>query len=208
MTLQIDEIRTPQVEVEPPREYFSKMAISKEQKEERVEASEDIQNVLLFLFALLLVEMQYGEDYELVYDTFLARYQNVISKYARMDDYIKTYIAERTREIFEVTKERMELGGWWTSVDRATAISENDANSVLNYEDLQKAIDDGYTMKTWRGMMDSRERKSHKEVEGVTIPIREYFAVGNTVMMMPHDPECGDAREIANCRCSLKFIKE
>ena len=208
MTLGIDEIRTPQVEVEPPEEYFSKMAISKEQKEERVEAAEDLQDDILFLFNLLLVEAMYGEDYELVYSTFLTRFRNTVAKFARMDDYIKSYIAERPREIFETTLKRMELGGWWTSVDRATIIGENEANSVCNYEDLQEAIDAGYTKKMWLSERDARVRRSHMAVDGVTIPIQEYFIVGDAAMMMPHDPECLDARETVNCRCSLKYLNK
>lgn len=49
----IDELHSPQVEVEPPEQYFAKMEITPEQKEERVEAADDFISVLLFLFALL-----------------------------------------------------------------------------------------------------------------------------------------------------------
>lgn len=208
MTLGIDEIRTPQVEVEPPEEYFSKMDISKEQKEERVEASEEFQNVILFLFALLLVEMEYGDDYDLVYSSFQLRYRNVVARFSRINEYIESYIENRTREIFDITRDMMEKGGWWTSADRALVIGENEANSVLNYEDLQKAIDDGFRYKTWITERDNRVRDTHREVDGRKIPIEDYFVVGNSFMMIPHDPDCDDAREISNCRCSVKYSKE
>lgn len=214
--LKIDELNTPQVKVEPPEEYFSKMEISEEQKEERVETSKEISDVLLFLFALLVIELQSDEpDLDYVYSSFLSRFQVVVTNHCRADEYTERYINTAAKNIFDDTVENviaLNIGtdqtdaGWWTSPDRATAIGENEANSILNYEELQTAIDEGYVKKRWVTERDNRVRKTHQEVEGVTIPITEYFVVGETVMMMPHDPECLDEREIANCRCSLRFI--
>lgn len=213
--LPFDELNTPKVEVEPPEKYFSKMAISKEQKEERVEAANDIMSVLLFLFALLAIEMQEPEpDYDMVYRSFWLRFRDAVAKHSRMDDYQNNYVNEFTQNAFDVTRRHMEASsvgtdgrtdaGWWTSPDRAMAMGENEANSVLNYEDLQKAIDKGYTTKTWVTERDNRVRDTHKAVDGVTIPINEYFVVGDGVMLAPHD-EYNNPAECANCRCSLNF---
>ena len=213
-----DELNTPKVEVEPPEKYFSKMAISKEQKEERVETANDLMDVLLFLFALLAIEMQETEpDYDMVYRSFWQRFRDAVAKHSRMDDYQNNYVNDFTQNAFDVTRRHMEAScvgtdgrtdaGWWTSADRAMAMGENEANSVLNYEDLQKAIDKGYTTKTWVTEHDNRVRPTHKEVDGVTIPIKEYFVVGDGVMLAPHD-EYNNPAECANCRCSLKFGRD
>ncbi len=215
--LPFDELNTPKVEVEPPEKYFSKMAISKEQKEERVETANDIMSVLLFLFALLAIEMQESEpDYDMVYRSFWLRFRDAVAKHSRMDDYQNKYVNEFTQNAFDVTRRHMEASGvgtdgrtdagWWTSPDRAMAMGENEANSVLNYEDLQKAIDKGYTTKTWVTERDNRVRDTHKAVDGVTIPIKEYFVVGDGVMLAPHD-EYNNPAECVNCRCSLKYSK-
>lgn len=214
--LPFDELNTPKVEVEPPEKYFSKMAISKEQKEERVETANDLMDVLLFFFALLAIEMQEVQpDYDMVYRKFKTRFRNVVADHSRMDDYQNNYVDEYTLQQYELTRRHMEAAGvgsgntdagWWTSADRAMAIGENEANSILNYSELQKAIDEGYTTKTWVTERDNRVRKTHKEVDGVTIPIKEYFIVGNGVMLAPHD-EYNNPDECVNCRCSLKFSK-
>lgn len=213
--LPFDELNTPKVEVEPPEKYFSKMAISKEQKEERVETANDLMDVLLFLFALLAIEMEsVNPNYDMVYRKFKKRFRDVVADHSRMDDYQNNYVDEYTLQQYDTTKRHMEAAGvgsdgrtdagWWTSADRAMAIGENEANSILNYSELQKAIDKGYTTKTWVTERDNRVRKTHKEVDGVTIPIKEYFIVGNGVMLAPHD-EYNNPDECVNCRCSLKF---
>lgn len=213
--LPFDELNTPKVEVEPPEKYFSKMAISKEQKEERVETANDLMDVLLFFFALLAIEMEsVNPNYDMVYRKFKKRFRDVVADHSRMDDYQNNYVDEYTLQQYDTTKRHMEAAGvgsdgrtdagWWTSADRAMAIGENEANSILNYSELQKAIDEGYTTKTWVTERDNRVRKTHKEVDGVTIPIKEYFIVGNGVMLAPHD-EYNNPDECVNCRCSLKF---
>ena len=216
--LPFDELNTPKVEVEPPEKYFSKMAISKEQKEERVETANDLMDVLLFFFALLAIEMEsVNPNYDMVYRKFKKRFRDVVADHSRMDDYQNSYVDEYTLQQYDTTKRHMEAAGvgsdgrtdagWWTSADRAMAIGENEANSILNYSELQKAIDEGYTTKTWVTERDNRVRKTHKEVDGVTIPIKEYFIVGNGVMLAPHD-EYNNPDECVNCRCSLKFSKQ
>ena len=206
--LPFDELNTPKVEVESPEQYFAKMDIPEEQKEERIEAANDFYDVLLFLFALLTIETELTEDYGFAYEEFYARFGNVVRKYGRMDEYMQDYIDQRTKEIFDTTKEQLPLGGWWTSSDRAMAIGENDANSVLNYEELQKALEAGYRFKEWRGVLDSRERKDHVKMEKRKIPIDEYFVFPDCMMMMPHDEINGTAKQVSNCRCSLAYSNE
>ena len=210
-----DELNTPKVQVEEPEEYFKKMDISPEQREERVETSKELADVMLFLFALLAIEMQANKpNYPSVLRSFRQRFRDVVSRHSRIDEYVENYINEFTGGVYDNTKRYMEAAGvgvdgrtdagWWTSVDRATAIGENEANSILNYEELQQALDEGYTTKEWVTERDNRVRPTHKEVDGVTIGISEYFIVGGGMMLAPHD-EYNNPEECPNCRFSLRF---
>ena len=83
----------------------------------------------------------------------------------------------------------------------------NDANDVVGYEELQDAIVNGYRYKRWVTENDSRVRKSHRKMEGKTIPITEYFELDKGQMLYPHDwNNCPD--ECFNCRCAAKYLKE
>ena len=53
--------------------------------------------------------------------------------------------------------------------------------------------------KTWLATDDSRTRKSHREVDGETIPLNEEFS---NQLMYPGDP-MGAPEEVYNCRCTL-----
>lgn len=202
-----DELNTPKIEVEEPEEYFSKMDISDKQKEERVDASKELRDVLLFFFALLAIQLESGGDLEWVYTEFTVRYGNVVRKYARLDEYIETYIREKTSDIELKTLSGIE-SEWYTSADRALLIGENEANSILNYEDYQRAVEAGYRFKEWRGVMDAKERKSHVKMEGKKIPIDDYFIFDDCYMFAPHDEVNGTPEQTINCRCSVKYTKE
>lgn len=57
-------------------------------------------------------------------------------------------------------------------------------------------------------MKDQRVRKTHREVDGETIPIDEVFLVGESLMRFPKDTSLGaSAEEIVNCRCVVKYIE-
>lgn len=202
-----DELNTPKIEVEEPEEYFSKMDISDKQKEERVDASKELRDVLLFFFALLAIQLESGGDLEWVYTEFTVRYGNVVRKYARLDEYIETYIREKTSDIELKTLSGIE-SEWYTSADRALLIGENEANSILNYEELQQAKEAGYNFKIWKTERDNRVRKDHREMESKKIPIEEYFILPDCMMMAPHDEVNGTPEQTSGCRCSLKYTKD
>lgn len=213
--LPFDELNTPKVEVEPPEKYFSKMAISKEQKEERVETANDIMSVLLFLFALLAIEMQEPEpDYDMVYRSFWLRFRDTVAKHSRMDDYQNNYVKEFTQNAFDVTRRHMEASGvgtdgrtdagWWTSPDRAMAMGENSASVVINHEELLQAAEAGAVGKKWVDKADIRVRNTHREVTKEILPFADYFAVGNGVMLFPCDWD-NNPDECYNCRCVCQY---
>ena len=207
MTLGIDDLNIPSIEEEIKR-YFSVMDISDEQKEDREEAAKDLFPIFLFLFALIDYAVEYDLPYDYVLTEFRVSFGTVAYQY--YDD-AEGYIDRITKEVLDATlKDKGVLlsvkdDDYWTSVDRALELGENEANSLLNYQELKNAIQQGKTHKTWVTERDNRVRGDHREMEGKTIPIMEYFHFPDCDMLCPHDVVNGTARQVANCRCATKY---
>ena len=189
--------------------YFNSMPITEEQKEERKETAEDLWWVLLLLFALIRESIESGDlDYAFIYDTFRDSYADVVSKYAEVDDYINEYINQFTRKTLDTTWENIDLAqpdSFWTSNRRAIGIAVNQANVILNYEDLLRAIREGKNCKVWNTQRDNKVRKEHAVLEGKKIGILDFFKVGESLLQFACDElHCTNARDIANCRCYVK----
>ena len=198
---------------EPYKEYFSKMSISDKEKQERIAFSEQMEEVVLYILALIETTIENGEsDQEYIQTQFYDKYLDVIASYMLIDAYIKQYALDVTKQIIDATFERFSsedksiTDDYYLSNDRAMFISECEANSILNYRQYSKAVKAGKTKKTWIDVGDKRERKTHLEVGGTTIPIYEPFSVGDSLLMFPTDHSLGaSADEIVNCRCSIQY---
>lgn len=194
---------------EPYKEYFSKMSISDKEKQERIDFSEQMEEVVLYILALI----ESGEtDQEYIQTQFYDKYLDVIASYTLIDAYIKQYALDVTKQIIDVTFERFSsedksiTDDYYLSNDRAMFISECEANSILNYRQYAKAVKAGKTKKKWIDVGDKRERKTHLEVGGTILPIDEPFSVGDSLLQFPKDTSLGaSADEIVNCRCSIQY---
>lgn len=198
---------------EPYKEYFSKMSISDKEKQERVAFSEQMEEVVLYILALIETTIESGEtDQEYIQTQFYDKYLDVIASYMLIDTYIKQYALSVTKQIIDATFERFSAedksitDDYYLSNDRAMFISECEANSILNYRQYSKAVKAGKTKKKWIDVGDKRERKTHLEVGGTTLPIDEPFSVGDSLLQFPKDVSLGaSADEIVNCRCSIQY---
>ena len=112
--------------------------------------------------------------------------------------------AEEQSKEAEDREKKLESEQYWLSDDRARFIAEEESNTAFNDSDFEDAIEAGYTMKTWNTMLDRYVRKTHRPMEGKTIPIDDYFIVGNSMMLYPRDPD-GDPEEVISCRCWLTY---
>ena len=124
-----------------------------------------------------------------------------------LTDEVNRDIAYESEEQYREAEDRekkLESEEYWLSDDRARYIAEEEANTAFNDSDFEEAIAEGYTMKTWNTMADRYVRKTHRPMEGKTIPIDDYFLVGNSLMLYPRDDN-GDPEEIINCRCWLTY---
>lgn len=93
-----------------------------------------------------------------------------------------------------------------TSASRASVIAAQECNTSLLAGNFDMATQGGFTKKTWHVTNTGKARDTHRELNGKTVPINEPFitAKGNS-LMMPCDPDCGDASETVNCHCFLTY---
>lgn len=184
----------------PIEQYFGEMDLTEEQTKERVLFA-------LRFRALLMIVFSYAElgDYETAESRLAEGYREISQDFFKPGDKFAEYIAFISASVIATTKQYIE-DAYYTSIDRATFIAENEANTTLNNADLQRAVDAGKTMKTWHTMKDNRVRHTHKNVDGKTIPIDSMFSVGSVLMRYPKDYE-NDAfgAETVNCRCTIKY---
>lgn len=198
---------------EPYKEYFSKMSISDKEKQERIAFSEQMEEVVLYILALIETTIESRETKrEYIQTQFYDKYLDVIASYMLIDTYIKQYALDVTKQIIDATFERFSAkdksitDDYYLSNDRAMFISECEANSILNYRQYSKAVKAGKTKKKWIDIGDKRERKTHLEVGGTILPIDEPFSVGDSLLQFPKDTSLGaSADEIVNCRCSIQY---
>lgn len=187
--------------------YFDEMELSDKGKEERKKFAKDMNEIILFIFALFLVmkENSYMNK-RFIISQLQSKYSDVVLKYMKIDKYIDEHIKEFSEETVDTTLKYIDEE-FYLSQDRSTLISVNEANSALNYKDFSDAIVDGKTKKQWITEKDQKVRKTHKRLDDTIIPINDSFVVGDTLMRFPHDTIYGiDYRELSNCRCTVRYI--
>lgn len=186
---------------------FDEMELSDEEKEKRKEFSESMMNIMLFIFALFSVMRQYDSiNKQFIVSQLQSRYSELVLQYMDIDKMVDDYIQKFSEEIIDTTMKYPDEE-YYLSDDRALLVGVNEANSILGYQKLQEAKEKGYTKKTWITEGDKRVRKTHMEVDMQEIPIDEYFLVGDSLMMYPHDNITFDIdpKEVINCRCSIVY---
>lgn len=203
---EINAFTTDKKRSEPYEEYFDKMSISDKQKELRIAFSERMEEVILYVLSLMELMVENEQiDQEYVENQLLELYLSIAVTYFPIDDYITDYSKQFSHEIVQATFDHIKEE-YYFSRDRAMFISECEANTALNYKEYKDAIKAGKTHKTWKDIGDKRERRTHLEVGGMTIPIRELFAVGDSLMLFPKDGSHNpSAKEVVNCRCSIQY---
>lgn len=200
------------IEVEDIVEYFSKMDLTDEQKEEREDLADKLKDYLLIFLNLVAIQIEsarYNRDY--LINTLNAELRKIISENYVIDDYLNRYVNHFSSAYVDLTYLHLmkdENKEWWTSEDRATVTAEEESNGVVNYVDYTRAKEQGYTKKKWITEKDERVRKTHRPLNDKVIDIDKPFQVGNSLMLFPKDTSFfASEREIVNCRCVAKYIK-
>lgn len=203
MAREIDELNELGGQVINYEDYFGEMELSNEEKERRIELAKQFE--VLFLYFLLAYSKQQKNDYEsMVYEKYILIALEFL-KQKKVPAYIDDYAKRLSDDVVRTTREH-DGEEFYTSTERGMLISANEANALGNYNQQAQAIKSGMKYKTWRTEKDNRVRKTHKEVDNVTIGIFESFQVGDNLMMFPKDTSLGASmEEIAGCRCVAKY---
>lgn len=98
-----------------------------------------------------------------------------------------------------------------TEVHRVREAGYQDSAKGIN-DTLKKGTTSLRMVKTWRSMKDERVRKTrkanHRKMDGVTIPVDDYFNLGRGVKTKAPG-QSGDAANDIHCRCYLSYdLKE
>ena len=67
----------------------------------------------------------------------------------------------------------------------------------------------GAVRKRWQTILDGRERQSHRDANGQTVPLDQPFVVQGENLMYPRDSSMGASlNNIIGCRCSTRYVRE
>lgn len=208
MAREIDELNTPNPysRSEPFETYFGDMDLTDEEKEKRIEVAEDLDDLMLFLFALIaLMGESNAIDKDYIALQINSRYTDILRRYMGVDDYLENYIRQFSNTFIQTTFDSID-DEWYLSADRSRFIAENESETTWNYNEYRQAIESGKTRKQWADIRDKKERETHREVGGTVIPIDDVFVVGDSLMRYPKDTYYGaEAKEIVNCRCQIRY---
>lgn len=209
MAREIDELNIPMPysRSEPFEQYFGDMDLTDEEKEKRIEVAGDLDDLMLFIFALIsLMRESNAIDKDYISLQINNRYMAILQGYMGIDKYLEDYIRQFSNTFIQTTFDSID-DSWYLSADRARFIAENESETTWNYDEYRQAIENSKTRKQWVDIMDKRERKTHREVGGTVVPIEDVFVVGNSLMRYPKDTLYGaEAKEIINCRCTIKYF--
>jgi hypothetical protein len=201
----------------PYDKYFGEMGLAEEDKNKRIKLAKDLENALLFLFALISTVREYDyTDISIVVLSFTNRYREALSENLEISEDLESYITLFATQIIDTTYnhldddadgEKTDSSNYYLSNDRAMYVAENESNTIWNNEEYAQAKRQGKTKKKWIDIRDKRERKTHLRVGGTVKPIDEPFIVGNSLMQFPKDDSLNaEDKEIINCRCTIRYF--
>lgn len=204
---QIDELKSIRKELDELSatqeiaKYFEEMELPSEEIELRIKVANDFQRFFRDLFLAMLagegLRESYINDIRNEYIRICDRY-DLIPNMAHIDRLAETIVVNTLQNIDTE---------YYTSIGRSISIAECETNNSANYDDLQDAINNGYTQKTWVTMRDNKVRETHVALDGATIGINEFFQVGNAEMLYPCDELNGFdyPEELVGCRCTVLY---
>ena len=203
----------------PIDRYFDEMDLPAGEKADRKAFAKKLEDKLFEIMALIytVIERNALGNIPMVIVRLEDELTSLVREYTVPDSELLDYINEYSVGFVDTTVKYAQYDeiedenddvktSYWFSEDRARYNAENEANTIFNYEQFRQAKADGFTYKRWVTMKDERVRRTHAEVDGVTIPIDDFFQVGDYLMRFPKDCENAGPEECVNCRCVLTFL--
>ena len=185
-------------------QFFGEMNLPEEEEERRIRLAENLEVMMLTFFELVML---YGgvtpDNYDYLSGYLRDLYQQNLLVYVPIDEYLMTKTAVFADEVTRTTQDHAD-DEWYFSDDRALLIAENESQGTWEYEEFAQAVEAGKTRKTWVAIIDKVTRQWHREVNGKTIPIDDYFHVGSDLMLFSGDMNASD-ENLANCRCHTVY---
>lgn len=185
-------------------QFFGEMNLPEEEEERRIRLAENLEVMMLTYFELVML---YGgvtpDNYDYLSGYLRDLYQQNLLVYVPIDEYLMTKTAVFADEVTRTTQDHAD-DEWYFSDDRALLIAENESQGTWEYEEFAQAVEAGKTRKTWVAIIDKVTRQWHREVNGKTIPIDDYFHVGSDLMLFSGDMNASD-ENLANCRCHTVY---
>ena len=185
-------------------QFFGEMNLPEEEEERRIRLAENLEVMMLTFFELVML---YGgvtpDNYDYLSGYLRDLYQQNLLVYVPIDEYLMTKTAVFADEVTRTTQDHAD-DEWYFSDDRALLIAENESQGTWEYEEFAQAVEAGKTRKTWVAIIDKVTRQWHREVNGKTIPIDDYFEVGVDRMLFPGDINASP-ENLVSCRCHCKY---
>lgn len=190
-------------------EFFDEIeALSKENIMKRKKFAFEMEDILLFIFALFqtMKEHKYIKK-KYIKEQLQSKYIELVKKYGiDVDSDLLEYIEKFSDDTINTTLKNGNTP-YFTSDDRAVLIAENESQNTFNRQDFRDAINSGKKRKQWIDINDDKERETHREAGGMDIPIKDYFLVGDSLLLYPHDYSMNpEPKEVINCRCSIRYF--
>lgn len=95
-----------------------------------------------------------------------------------------------------------------THGSRSASTKDVAAAREARFRELQSVHEEakrkGARIKIWRTRNDENVRPSHREMEGVAVPIDSPFIIAGEKLRLPSDP-AASLEETANCRCFVEY---
>lgn len=151
MALEFDEINALQTTQSsetrsvPFEQYFGEMELTEEEKEKRIKMAYQFNDMLLFVFALISAQITFNQvDYTIIRQRLESGYMDVLARQGMVSDaYIKQYAADFVDDFINTTFENKD-DSYYLSQDRAMFISENESQTMNEYNEFVEAIKHGY----------------------------------------------------------------
>ena len=171
-----------------------------EEREKRVSLATKLGEALEYVFALIVVEQKakINKEPSDYYDLLALRFGDIFDE----EDlsYEDETLHDMAQDVVDVTFKHIDEPRY-TSKERAAELAEDETYSAFALEEFIEAVNAGKKHKTWVSKNDEKVRLNHEDVDMLTIPINEYFQVGEDRMRFPHDYINGSPANIAYCRC-------
>lgn len=234
-----DELNRPSRSI-PYEKYFGDMYLSEAQKRRRIKLAFELEDLFVIFFEMIRngYRMNQLNEYAIKQELTTNLYTLLADDYFMDETELEDYIIKTVRNKYNSTirnieaytedydfddEEKVEEEGktepesnkknYWLSEDRAILIAENEANTICNNSEYNEAVKAGKEQKRWRIFdVDGRTRRTHLDMAGKTIPISQYFQVGEALLLYPKDVTSKDStgdehrEEIENCRCSIEYL--